>query len=32
LFVFLTPRVIRTDDDAMRLSTPMQDRVEKIKP
>ncbi len=32
LFVFLTPRVIRTDDDAMRLSTPLQDRVEKIKP
>lgn len=32
LFVFLTPRVIRTDDDAMRLSTPMQNRVEKIKP
>ena len=32
LFVFLTPRVIRTDDDAMRLSTPMRDRVEKIKP
>jgi general secretion pathway protein D len=32
LFVFLTPRVIRTDDDAMRLSTPLQQRVEKIKP
>jgi type II secretory pathway component GspD/PulD (secretin) len=32
LFVFLTPRVIRTDDDAMRLSTPLRDRVEKIKP
>jgi general secretion pathway protein D len=32
LFVFLTPRVIRTDDDAMRLTAPMKDRVEKIKP
>lgn len=27
LFVFLTPRVIRTDDDAMRLSKPMQERA-----
>lgn len=27
LFVFLTPRVIRTDDDAMRLSQPMHDRA-----
>jgi general secretion pathway protein D len=27
LFVFLTPRVIRTDDDAMRLSKPMQDKA-----
>jgi general secretion pathway protein D len=32
LLVFLTPRVIRTDDDAMRLSTPLKDRAEKIKP
>jgi hypothetical protein len=24
LFVFLTPRVIRTDDDAMRLAEPMK--------
>lgn len=27
LFVFLTPRVIRTDDDAMRLSQPMRERA-----
>jgi general secretion pathway protein D len=27
LFVFLTPRVIRTDDDAMRLSSPIHDRL-----
>ncbi len=27
LFVFLTPRVIRTDDDAMRLSTPIKERL-----
>jgi general secretion pathway protein D len=27
LFVFLTPRVIRTDDDAMRLTTPMRQRA-----
>lgn len=27
LFVFLTPRVIRTDDDAMRLSTPMREKA-----
>lgn len=29
LFVFLTPRVIRTDEDAMRLSTPLQTRVQQ---
>ncbi len=27
LFVFLTPRIIRTDDDALRLSAPMRDRA-----
>lgn len=27
LFVFLTPRVIRTDDDAMRLSDPLRQRA-----
>lgn len=31
LFVFLTPRVIRTDDDAMRLSSPLRNRVEGVK-
>jgi general secretion pathway protein D len=29
LFVFLTPRVIRTDEDAMRLSNPLLRRAEK---
>jgi general secretion pathway protein D len=32
LFVFLTPRVIRTDDDAARLTAPLQDRAGKIRP
>jgi general secretion pathway protein D len=32
LFVFLTPRVIRSDEDAMRLSQPMRERAEKAKP
>ncbi len=32
LFVFLKPQIIRTDDDAMRLSTPLQDRVSPSKP
>jgi general secretion pathway protein D len=32
LFVFLTPRVIRTAEDADRLSQPMRDRAEKVKP
>ncbi len=27
LFIFITPRVIRTDDDAMRLSKPLEDRA-----
>ncbi len=32
LFVFLTPRVIRSDEDAERLTAPMRERAEKIKP
>lgn len=32
LFVFLTPRVIRTDDDAMRLTNPIRSRVEERRP
>lgn len=32
LFVFLTPRVIRTDDDAMRLTTPYRERVRRNEP
>jgi type II secretion system protein D len=32
LFVFLTPRVIRTDDDAERLTSPLRGRAEKVKP
>jgi general secretion pathway protein D len=32
LFVFLTPRVIRNDEDAERLTSPLRDRAEKIKP
>jgi general secretion pathway protein D len=32
LFVFLTPRVIRTDEDAMRLSRPLRERADKVKP
>ncbi|HEV8446142.1 MAG TPA: secretin N-terminal domain-containing protein [Gemmatimonadaceae bacterium] len=32
LFIFLTPRVIRSDDDAERLTSPLRDRAEKIKP
>jgi len=32
LFVFLTPRVIRTDDDAMRVSAPFQERAAKRTP
>jgi general secretion pathway protein D len=32
LFVFLTPRVIRNDADAQRLSQPMRDRADQVKP
>jgi general secretion pathway protein D len=32
LFVFLTPRVIRSDEDAERLTSPLRDRAEKVKP
>jgi general secretion pathway protein D len=32
LFLFLTPRVIRDDDDAERLTKPLQDRSEMAKP
>jgi general secretion pathway protein D len=32
LFVFLTPRVIRTDDDAMRLSAPYEERAGSRRP
>jgi type II secretion system protein D len=32
LFVFLTPRVIRTDEDAMRLSRPLRERADRVKP
>jgi general secretion pathway protein D len=32
LFVFLTPRVIRTDDDARRLTDPLRQRASKVTP
>ena len=32
LFVFLTPRVIRTDEDAKRLTDPMRARANKVGP
>jgi general secretion pathway protein D len=32
LFIFLTPHVIRTDDDADRLTDPMRKRAEQVKP
>jgi general secretion pathway protein D len=32
LFIFLTPRVIRTDEDAARLSAPMRERAERARP
>jgi len=32
LFVFLTPRVIRTDEDATRLSRPLRERADRVKP
>jgi general secretion pathway protein D len=32
LFIFLTPRVIRTDEDAQRLTDPIRRRAEQVKP
>jgi general secretion pathway protein D len=32
LFIFLTPRVIRTDEDAQRLTDPLRKRADKVKP
>ena len=32
LFIFLTPHVIRTDDDAERLTNPMRKRADQVKP
>ena len=32
LFIFLTPRVIRTDDDAARLTTPFRSKADKVSP
>lgn len=32
LFVFLTPRVIRSDEDAERLTSPLRDRADRVKP
>jgi general secretion pathway protein D len=32
LFIFLTPRVIRNDADAERLSKPLRDRADQVKP
>jgi general secretion pathway protein D len=32
LFVFLTPRVIRTDEDAERLTDPLRKRADQVKP
>jgi type II secretory pathway component GspD/PulD (secretin) len=32
LFIFLTPRVIRTDDDAARLTDPLRARAGKVEP
>jgi general secretion pathway protein D len=32
LFIFLTPRVIRTDEDAARLTDPMRQKVGKVEP
>jgi general secretion pathway protein D len=32
LFIFLTPRVIRTDDDARRLTDPLRRRADKVSP
>jgi general secretion pathway protein D len=32
LFIFLTPRVIRTDEDAERLTAPLRTRADKVRP
>jgi general secretion pathway protein D len=32
LFIFLTPRVIRTDEDAQRLTDPLRKRADQVKP
>jgi general secretion pathway protein D len=32
LFIFLTPRVIRTDEDAERLTAPLRDRAGTVRP
>ncbi|MEO7082993.1 MAG: secretin N-terminal domain-containing protein [Gemmatimonadaceae bacterium] len=32
LFIFLTPRVIRTDEDAERLTAPLRSRADKVRP
>ena len=32
LFIFLTPRVIRTDDDAERLTTPFRVKADRVNP
>lgn len=32
LFIFLTPRVIRTDEDAARVSQPLEERARKVDP
>lgn len=32
LFIFLTPHVIRTDEDAKRLTDPLRDQAKKIEP
>jgi general secretion pathway protein D len=32
LFIFIKPQVIRTDDDAMRLSTPLSNRLAPVPP
>ena len=32
LFIFLTPHLIRNDEDAAKLSAPLQERAKVIKP
>jgi general secretion pathway protein D len=32
LFIFLTPRVIRSDEDAERLTAPLRSRADKVRP